>query len=59
LNFNLNFIIILQLKKIINFKENNLCQDWNLERLNECLTGNKKVTLNEDIQNTYTKENKK
>ena len=30
-----------------------------MERLNECLTGNKKITLNEDIQNTYTEENKK
>ena len=50
---------MLRLKKIINFKENNFCQDWNLERLNECLIGNKKITLNEGVQNTYTKEKKK
>ena len=31
----------------------------NLERLNEALTGNKKITLNEDIQNSFTSENKK
>ena len=31
----------------------------NLERLNEALTGNKKITLNEDIQNSFTPENKK
>ena len=43
----------LILKKIADVKTENL------ERLNECLTGNKKITLNEDIQNTYTKENKK
>ena len=31
----------------------------NLERLNEALTGNKKITLNEDIQNSFTKESNK
>ena len=31
----------------------------NLERLNEALTGNKKITLNEDTQNSFTPENKK
>ena len=31
----------------------------NLERLNEILTGNKKITLNEDTQNSFTKENNK
>jgi midasin (ATPase involved in ribosome maturation) len=30
-----------------------------LERLNEVLTGNKKITLNEDFQNSFTKENNK
>ena len=44
---------LLILKKITDVKTENL------ERLNECLTGNKKITLNEDIQNTYTDENKK
>ena len=44
---------LLILKKITDVKTENL------ERLNECLTGNKKITLNEDIQNTYTEENKK
>ena len=31
----------------------------NLERLNEALTGNKKITLNEDTQNSFTSENNK
>ena len=31
----------------------------NLERLNEALTGNKKITLNEDTQNSFTPENNK
>jgi len=31
----------------------------NLERLNEALTGNKKITLNEDNQNSFTPENNK
>ena len=31
----------------------------NLERLNEVFTGNKKITLNEDFQNSFTKENNK
>ena len=31
----------------------------NLERLNEALTGNKKITLNEDTQNSFTSENEK
>ena len=31
----------------------------NLERLNEALTGNKKITLNEDTQNSFTEENNK
>ena len=31
----------------------------NLERLNEALTGNKKITLNEDTQNSFTPENDK
>jgi hypothetical protein len=31
----------------------------NLERLNEALTGNKKITLNEDIQNSFPPENNK
>ena len=44
---------LLILKKITDVKTENL------ERLNECLTGNKNITLNEDIQNTYTDENKK
>ena len=30
-----------------------------LERLNEALTGNKKITLNEDTQNSFTPENNK
>ena len=31
----------------------------NLERLNEALTGNKKITLNEDTQNSFTPEHNK
>ena len=31
----------------------------NLERLNEAITGNKKITLNEDTQNSFTPENNK
>ena len=31
----------------------------NLERLNEALTGNKKITLNEDTQNSFTSEHNK
>ena len=31
----------------------------NLERLNEALTGNKKITLNEDTQNSFTPEDNK
>ncbi len=31
----------------------------NLERLNEALTRNKKITLNEDTQNSFTPENNK
>ena len=43
----------LILKNITNVKTENL------ERLNEALTGNKKITLNEDIQNSFTPENNK
>ena len=31
----------------------------NFERLNEVLTGNKKITLNEDVQNSFTPEDNK
>ena len=43
----------LILKNITNVKTENL------ERLNEALTGNKKITLNEDTQNSFTPENNK
>ncbi len=43
----------LILKNIPNVKTENL------ERLNEALTGNKKITLNEDYQNSFTPENNK
>ena len=43
----------LILKKIPNVKTEYL------ERLNEVLTGNKKITLNEDNQNSFTPENNK
>ena len=43
----------LILKNIPNVKTENL------ERLNEALTGNKKITLNEDFQNSFTPENNK
>ena len=43
----------LILKNITNVKTENL------ERLNEALTGNKKITLNEDNQNSFTPENNK
>ena len=43
----------LILKNITNVKTENL------ERLNEIFSGNKILTLNEDIQNTFTEENNK
>ena len=43
----------LILKNITNVKTENL------ERLNEALTGNKKITLNEDTQNSFTQESDK
>ena len=43
----------LILKNISNVKTEHL------ERLNEVLTGNKKITLNEDTQNSFTPENNK